>query len=150
MPHQPPPNRPPSPAARSGALPRVLIADDSRDGADSLAALLRAHGYEVHCAYDGGTALVSAAAIRPEVILLDIEMPGLDGYEACRGIRAQRWGKHILMVAHTAWGRESDITRAMSAGFDMHMVKPLRFDALLKHLEVATSQRRDAWFDLSA
>ena len=151
MPHQPPQRIPTgTPHNRSGTLPKVLIADDSRDGADSLAVLLRAHGYEVHCAYDGGAALVAAAALHPEVILLDIEMPGLDGYEACRGIRAQHWGRHILMVAHTAWGREADLARAMSAGFDMHMQKPLRIDALLRHLEVATSQRRDAWCGISA
>lgn len=119
--------------------------DDCRDGADALAALLRGQGYEVHCAYDGGAAVVTAAAIHPEVILLDIEMPGLNGHEACRCIRAQTWGRHTLMVAHTAWGREADLSRAMSAGFDIHMQKPLRLETLLEHLELACSQRRDAW-----
>jgi CheY-like chemotaxis protein len=123
---------------------KVLVADDSRDGADSLSLLLRAHGCEVYTVYDGGAAIVAAAAMRPDVAILDIEMPGLSGYEACRCIRAQRWGRDMLIVAHTAWSRDSDLMRAMSAGFDMHMQKPINVDALLKHLEGTkrSAQRR--------
>jgi len=113
---------------------RILVADDLKDNADSLAALLREHEYEVHTVYSGGEAVVAAAAIRPDVALLDIAMPGLDGYEVCRCIRAQKWGRRMMIVAQTAWGRDIDLDQAMSAGFDMHMQKPVNTQALLAHL----------------
>jgi|SRR5688572_5925841 len=114
----------------------ILVADDSRDGADSLAVLLRAHGHDVHASYDGGAAIVAAAELRPDVVILDIEMPGLNGYEVCRCMRSHPWGRQMVIIAHTSWGRHTDLTRAMAAGFDMHMQKPLRIEDLLKHLEV--------------
>ena len=114
---------------------RILIADDLKDSADSLAVLLREHGREVHTTYNGGDAVVAAAAVRPDVALLDIAMPHLDGYEVCRCIRAQTWGRKMFIVAQTAWGREMDLDRARSAGFDMHMQKPVNTEALLKHLD---------------
>jgi CheY-like chemotaxis protein len=114
---------------------RILVADDLQDNADSLAVLLREHGHEVRTVHNGGDAVVAAAAMRPHVALLDIAMPGLDGYEVCRCLRAQNWGRKMFIVAQTAWGREMDLDRARSAGFDMHMQKPVNTEALLMHLE---------------
>lgn len=104
---------------------RILIVDDNRDSTDSLAMLLRLTGNEVSTAYDGEQAIEAAAALRPEVILLDINMPKRDGYECCRCIRAQPWGRDVFLIALTGWGQEEDRRRAEEAGFNHHMVKPV-------------------------
>jgi CheY-like chemotaxis protein len=123
----------------SGGLPgrarrRVLVADDNRDTADSLAMMLRLQGHEVHAAHDGQEAVEAAGWFRPDVALLDIGMPKLDGYTACRQIRAQPWGRQIVLVAVTGWGQEEDKRRAAEAGFDHHMTKPVDPPALEKML----------------
>jgi PAS domain S-box-containing protein len=104
---------------------RVLIADDNRDAADSLSMLLKLSGHEVKTGYDGEQALEVAEAMRPEVVLLDIGMPKLNGYEVCRRIRKEAWGKDILLIALTGWGQEEDRRRTDEAGFNEHMVKPV-------------------------
>jgi CheY-like chemotaxis protein len=104
---------------------RILVADDNRDAADSLAMILRLAGHEVHAAHDGREAVEAAAWFRPDVALLDIGMPKLNGYEACRRIREQPWGMNIVLVAITGWGQEEDKRRASEAGFDHHLTKPV-------------------------
>jgi len=113
---------------------RILVADDNRDSADSLAVLLTIMGNEVRTANNGLTAVESAATFRPEVILMDIGMPKLNGYEACRRIRDQAWGKTIVIVACTGWGQDEDKRKSQEAGFNFHMVKPVDPAALGKLL----------------
>ena len=113
---------------------RILIVDDNRDAAASLAMLLKITGHETHIANDGLEAVEAVATFRPEIVLLDIGLPKLNGYEACRRIREQPWGKNIVIVALTGWGQEEDREKSKNAGFDGHMVKPLDFAALTKLL----------------
>jgi signal transduction histidine kinase/ActR/RegA family two-component response regulator len=104
---------------------RLLIVDDFKDSAESLAILLRMIGHEVHTAYDGEDALIAAEKFKPEVVLLDIGMPKLNGYDTARRIRRQPWGKEMVLVAFTGWGQEDDRRRTDQAGFDLHLVKPV-------------------------
>jgi PAS domain S-box-containing protein len=125
----------PSPRGAAGGAAvavkcRVLIADDARDGADSLAVILAMKGHETHAAYDGEEAMAAAARLRPDVVILDIRMPKRNGYEACRWIREQPWGKAMLLIALSGWGTEDDRRRTEEAGFDHHLVKPVAPDAL--------------------
>jgi CheY-like chemotaxis protein len=122
---------------------RILVADDNSDALESLATLLELGGHEVYSAANGALALESAERHLPEVALLDIGMPKLDGYEVARRIRAQPWGRRITLVALTGWGQESDRRRSGEAGFDSHLVKPLDLDkltALLDRLPVQVTQ----------
>ena len=104
---------------------RILVVDDNEDSANSLATFLQLLGYETHTAFDGVEALEKAAALRPDVILLDIGMPRLNGYAAARQIRAQPWGKQVVLIAVTGWGQDEDRIKAREAGFNCHMVKPI-------------------------
>jgi CheY-like chemotaxis protein len=115
---------------RPAARRRILVADDNRDAADSLAIMLRIMGHETRTAHDGLEALEVAAAFRPEVILVDIGMPKLNGYDTCRRIREQPWGRSAVLVAVTGWGQDEDRRRSREAGFDLHMVKPVEPAAL--------------------
>ena len=110
------------PAAQSR---RILIVDDNEDGAQSLAILLRLSGHDTHTAHDGVAALEAAERVRPDVVLLDIGLPGLNGYEVCRRIRQQPWGKNLVLVALTGWGKDEDRKKSAEAGFDSHLVKPV-------------------------
>jgi CheY-like chemotaxis protein len=110
---------------------RVLVADDNRDATQSLAALLRLSGNEVHTAHDGLEAFDAAENLRPDVMLIDIQMPKLNGYDACRRIREQPWGKDMLLIAQTGWAQEEDKIRAREAGFDAHLVKPVDLKAVV-------------------
>jgi PAS domain S-box-containing protein len=118
----------------SPARYRILIADDNRDGADSLAMLLQVMGHEVETAYAGDQAVEIAEQMQPDVILLDIGMPKLNGYEACSRIRAEPWGRDTVLVAVTGWGQEEDRRRSREASFDLHLVKPVDSRHLLKVL----------------
>jgi CheY-like chemotaxis protein len=109
---------------------RILIADDNQDAAESLALLLKAVGHEVRTAHGGYSALVAASSFQPEVALLDIGMPDLDGYEVARQLRQTSWGKSMRIAALTGWGQEEDRRRALAAGFDHHMTKPVDLQAL--------------------
>ena len=104
---------------------RILVADDNRDAAESMSTVLRMMGNEVRTVHDGLQAVEEAAAFRPDMVLLDIGMPRLNGYEAARRIRAARWGKSIMVVARTGWGQDEDKRRASEAGFDRHFPKPV-------------------------
>ncbi|HEV3011330.1 MAG TPA: response regulator [Burkholderiales bacterium] len=108
---------------------RVLVADDNRDAADSLQRVLALFGHEVRVAYDGASALRIGAEFRPRVAVLDIAMPGSNGYEVARAIRTQQ-GRDITLVALTGWGQEADRQRATESGFDHHLVKPVDPNAL--------------------
>ena len=118
------------PCETSSVPRRILLADDNADALESLATVLRLHGHEVFSAPNGAIALETAARHLPEVALLDIGMPLIDGYEVARRIRAQEWGKGVTLVAVTGWGQESDRVRSQEAGFDTHLVKPLDLDKL--------------------
>jgi len=103
----------------------ILIADDNQDALESLALMLRMEGHEVHCASDGEEALLLAGQRKPEIVVLDVGMPKLDGCEVARRIRAESWGRGAVLVALTGWGQEVDRRRSREAGFDMHLVKPV-------------------------
>jgi CheY-like chemotaxis protein len=118
----------------ASAKHRILIADDNRDNADSLAMYLTIKGHDTSAVYDGEQAVAAAEAIRPDVVLLDIGMPKLDGYEVCRRIREQPWGRSALIVALTGWSPKQDEGRTEAAGFDRHMVKPVEPAALTRLL----------------
>jgi PAS domain S-box-containing protein len=113
------------PAARPARLGRrILVADDNRDGADSLALVVEAFGCEVRTIYDGAGAVRETEAFRPHAVFLDLGMPGLDGLEAARRIRALPGGDRVLLIALTGWGQERDRVATRDAGFDAHVVKP--------------------------
>ncbi len=113
---------------------RILVVDDNRDSAETLAMLLTLMGHEVDTAYDGLEAVGQAQTFRADVILLDIGMPRLNGYEAARRIREQHGQRSPRLVALTGWGQEQDRRRSEEAGFDAHLVKPVDTAALTKLL----------------
>jgi CheY-like chemotaxis protein len=109
---------------------RVLIADDNVDAAEMLSMFVSMKGATAYTAYDGLAAVRIGLDVQPDVILLDIGMPGIDGYEACRQLRADPRSAGAFIVALTGWGQEQDIKRAEEAGFDAHLTKPADLDAL--------------------
>jgi len=118
-------------APESSAQRRILIVDDNRDSADSLAMLFEITGNQTYLAHDGVEALESIEKYHPEVVLLDIGLPKLDGHEVCRRVREQPWGKDIRIIALTGWGQEDDRRKSEEAGFNGHLVKPVDYDKLL-------------------
>jgi CheY-like chemotaxis protein/anti-sigma regulatory factor (Ser/Thr protein kinase) len=123
------PSRPPKQDRKPHGR-RILIADDNRDAAITLALLLKLQGHETQTAYDGLEALDVAQAFRPDIAILDIGMPKLNGYEVCRQLRGSPWGRRMTLVALTGWGQQQDKQRAREAGFDLHLVKPVEPDML--------------------
>jgi PAS domain S-box-containing protein len=119
-------------AAKATAKLRILVVDDNRDAAESLAMLLKTMGNNVRTANDGEKGVQAAAEFRPRVILMDIGLPKLNGYEACRRIRQEAWSKNIFIIAVTGWGAEDDRRRSEEAGFDRHMVKPVDPTSLME------------------
>jgi PAS domain S-box-containing protein len=117
--------------ATGGSL-RALVVDDNVDAAKSLALLLKLSGNETRTAYDGLEAIDVAESFSPDVILLDIGMPKLNGYDVCRMVRQRPWGKKVHVVALTGWGQDEDRRRSHDAGFDAHLVKPVDPTALAK------------------
>ena len=116
----------PNPLSSQAVAPkRILVTDDNQDAADSVAMLLRLSGHEVETAYDGMKAVEKAESYQPDIMLLDIGLPGMNGYDVCRSIRQQPWGKAIRIVALTGWGQDQDRRNAREAGFDDHLVKPV-------------------------
>jgi PAS domain S-box-containing protein len=109
---------------------RILVVDDNKDSADSLAMMLKLFGAEVETAYDGPSALEIISARRPAVVLLDIGMPGMDGYEVARLVRGQPDGSNIALIALTGWGQQEERRRSQEAGINYHLLKPVDFDAL--------------------
>ena len=129
---------------------RILIVDDHEDGAESLAMLLQFVGHETHKARDGVEAIDAAERLRPDAVLLDIGLPGLNGYEVCRRIRQEPWGKHMVIVALTGWGQEEDRHRSREAGFNTHIVKPVNHEVLLKLLATLLAGGRSGSEELAA
>ncbi len=121
----------PTGAPVRAASRRFLVVDDNVDATTSQAELLRMLGHEVETAYDGQSALRKAQAFRPEVVLLDLGMPGMDGFEVARRLRAMPEGRDVLLVAQTGWGQEEERARTKAAGFDVHLAKPVDIDALM-------------------
>jgi CheY-like chemotaxis protein len=122
-----------TPAGRSSL--RILVVDDNRDAANSLAMMLRVLGNEVRIAYDGEEAVRAASDFGPALVLLDVGLPKLNGYEAGRRIRDLLMGSEVFLVAVTGWGQEEDRRRSREAGFDRHLVKPVDPQILKKLLE---------------
>jgi CheY-like chemotaxis protein len=132
-------------AQRPTAAPlhRILVVDDLPDAARSLGTLLRLAGADVQIAYDGPGALAALGTYRPDVVLLDIGLPKMDGYEVARRIRQQPEFRDVMLIALTGWAQEDDRRLARAAGFDHHLVKPVDFDALQALLaSLETSPRR--------
>jgi signal transduction histidine kinase len=121
------------PAAVKTSL-RILIVDDNRDSADSLSLMLKMVGNTTRTAYDGEEAVISASEFGPDVILLDIGLPKLSGYEACRRIRQAARGAEIIIIAQTGWGQEGDRQRSRDVSFDYHLVKPVDPNILMELL----------------
>jgi two-component system CheB/CheR fusion protein len=126
-------------APRGGPL-RILVVDDNEDSAQSMSALLKLQGHEVALADAGRVALAAAQDTRPDVILLDIGMPDMNGYEVARQLRSQTSFSDTLLVAVTGYGRPSDVQQTQAAGFDHHLVKPIDYDKLESLLD-ATARR---------
>ena len=135
----PEPPIPPSRASEPSSPLRVLVVDDSRDAASTLSTLVELLGHEVHTAYDGETAVRCAETLHPDVVLLDLGLPGIDGLEACRRIRAHAWGMGMRIIAVTGWGQDEDRRRSAAAGFDAHLVKPVDSATLERLLSTARS-----------
>jgi len=117
-----------------GRKQRILVVDDNRDGAESLALMLQLKGHEVRTAHDGLDGVATAEQFRPQVILMDVGMPRMNGLDATRRIRSQTWGKEITIIALTGWGQESDRERSNQAGCNGHLVKPVSLPDLEKML----------------
>ena len=124
----------------AGASCRILVADDNRDAADSLALVLKMSGYAVEVAHGGSQVLELANRTRPDIFLLDIGMPDMNGHELARRIRQEAWGRDALLVALTGWGQEEDRERSHGAGFDHHLTKPVDPDQLA-HIIAAFAQQ---------
>ena len=125
----------PSPVHPAAVPRRMLVVDDNRDAASSLAMLLELDGHSVVMAHDGPSALAAADTHKPDVALLDIGLPVMDGDEVCRRIRQQPWGRGMILIALTGWGQAEDRTRTREAGFDGHLVKPVNYADLIALLE---------------
>jgi len=121
---------------------RILVVDDNRATTCTHATLLQQTGNEVHIAQDGMEAVEKAETLKPDIILLDIGLPKLNGYDTCRAIREQPWGKDIIIIAQTGYGQEDDRRRAQEAGFDGHLVKPVDHTVLVKMLVGLQNARR--------
>lgn len=123
--------------SESGSRPgrRVLIVDDNEDAATSLASLLEIAGHITETVHDGHAAVTAAELFKPNVVLLDLGLPKLNGFDVCRRIREQPWGQLVTLVALTGWGSDSDRKRSREAGFDHHVVKPIVYDELLRLMD---------------
>jgi len=104
---------------------RILVADDNRDGAETMSMLLKLSGHEVYLAHSGSEALEVAKRERPDVAVLDIGMPDLNGYQVAERIRHEAWGERMKLIAVTGWGQAEDKRRALGAGFNHHLTKPV-------------------------
>jgi len=124
----------------SGAGLKILVVDDNQDAADACASLLELSGHLVQTAYTGRHAVELAETFRPHALLLDIGLPDFNGYELAAKIRASPWGRDVMLIAVTGWGQEEDRRRALEAGCDHHLTKPVApetVESLLQSLEPA-------------
>jgi CheY-like chemotaxis protein len=120
---------------------KVLIADDLPDAARSLAMLFEMYGADVRITFDGAQTVQVAADFLPEIVLMDLSMPGMTGYDAARAIRQTRWGSAMILVALTGWGRSTDVEAARAAGFDDYLIKPVDPERLLAVISRLRRQR---------
>jgi CheY-like chemotaxis protein len=134
LPTQKPPPKIDGPRAAALSGCRILVVDDNKDSADTLGMLLRLKGNDIRTAHDGLEAVEVAETFRPELVLLDIGLPKLNGYDVARRIRQQPYGRDIILVALTGWGQDEDRRRSHEAGFNFHIVKPVQLAALEKLL----------------
>jgi CheY-like chemotaxis protein/two-component sensor histidine kinase len=118
------------PPRRAAEGRRILIVDDNIDAAESLSLLLSVAGHETEVCHDGESALHAAERLRPDMILLDIGLPGLSGLDVCRQVRTKSWGQETMVIALTGWGQELNRRQSEEAGFDHHLVKPVDYDVL--------------------
>jgi two-component system CheB/CheR fusion protein len=130
-----------APVSRALRSRRILVVDDNEDAAEMLALVLRKRGYAVVLAFDGEEALAMAEKHHPEVVLLDIGLPGIDGYEVARRLRAKVTSERLTVVAVTGYGQPADRQRSREAGFDHHLVKPVAMERLLPLLEPEQPQQ---------
>jgi CheY-like chemotaxis protein len=121
---------------------RVLVVDDNVDAAKALAMLLGYFHCDVEAAFDGESALAIAEHAEPQVAILDLGLPRIDGFEVARRIRQRPWGKRTMLIALTGWGQEEDRIRSRDAGFDLHLVKPVDSPALLRILDTIRTELR--------
>jgi len=119
---------------------RILVVDDNADAADSLGMLLQVRGDEVRVAYDGRQALELAGEFKPQIVLLDIGMPKVSGYDVARRLREDR-GDSVFIIAISGWGQGDDRKRARESGFDHHFTKPVDFEALLALIDGGSPRR---------
>ena len=115
----------------------MLVVDDNRDAADSLQLLFEVYGYRAVCEYDGQAALTSVRAAMPDIVIMDLGMPGLDGYSTARQMRDLPGGERIVLIALTGWGHDAAREQTQAAGFDHHIVKPVNFESLRQYLSAA-------------
>jgi signal transduction histidine kinase/ActR/RegA family two-component response regulator len=137
---QTPPLEEPADANRPDTRKRILIVDDNVDSAESLAEVLKVSGNEIFLAHDGEEAVATAEMQRPDVILLDIGLPKLNGFNACRLIRENSWAENILIIALTGWGQQEDRRKSAEAGFNNHLVKPVDLAELMNLLDCHSSR----------
>jgi CheY-like chemotaxis protein len=114
---------------------RLLVVDDNQDSAESMAILLGAQGHEIHVAYDGPSALSKAVEVRPQLILLDIGLPDMDGYEVIKQMRAEPALTGAVIAAMTGYGQDEDRALSRAAGFDHHLVKPVPMELVIQLIE---------------
>jgi PAS domain S-box-containing protein len=136
------PSPKPEESPRAGGSRRVLVVEDDRDAAESLVMFLELTGYKVAAAHDGAEAVDVAKTFDPDVVLLDVGLPVLDGYEVARRLRDRPGGERLMLVALTGYGQEEDRRRSSAAGFDHHLVKPVDIDRLLELLSSSVRSRR--------
>lgn len=127
---------------KNGSRKRILVIDDNRDAANTLAMLIKLKGNEVKAGYGGREAMVLGETFQPDIAILDIGMPGMDGYETCSLIRQESWGKNITILALTGYGQQEDIRKSLEAGFDEHLLKPVDLPALLALIEKTSKNNR--------
>jgi len=125
------------PARRRAGRYRVLVVDDNRDAKETLSRLIRMLGHQVETASDGAEAIGAAESFQPEIVVMDLGMPVMDGFEAAKRIRQQPWGTGMMLVAATGWGQDHDKQRTRVAGFDHHLVKPIELAELQKVFDLA-------------
>lgn len=113
---------------------RIVVIDDNVDAAFTLSMVLKLKGYESHICHSGREGIQAAEALHPTVILCDISMPEMDGYQTARVIRQQPWGQQMILIALTGYGQQEDQQRAIAAGFDAHLTKPVDLDDLIQLL----------------
>jgi DNA-binding response OmpR family regulator len=126
------------PLGRTTSPRRILIVDDDADGAVSLAMLLTMVGHEITTAHDGLEAIDAGGSFEPHIVLLDLDLPKLNGYDVCRRMRAANWGSQALIVAVTGWSDDAHRMEALAAGFDMHLVKPVSAEVFMTVLAAAS------------